>query len=54
MHRATYKRLFMEYLMIEDSYIDRVKAIDELINTGFIKDNYQLKERKQKTRKQGI
>ena len=59
MHHATYKRLFMEYLTIEDSYLDRVKDIDELINTGFIKDNHQLKEwkqktRKQKTRKQGI
>ncbi len=53
MHHATYKRLFMEYLTIEDSYLDRVKDIDKLINTGFIKDNHQLKEWKQKARKQG-
>ena len=53
MHRATYKRLFMEYLTIKDSYLDRVKAIDELINTGVIKDTHQLREWKQKARKQG-
>lgn len=45
MHRATHKRLFLEY--IEDSYISRLRTIDKLINTGVIKDNYQLKEWKQ-------
>ena len=43
----------MEYITIEDSYLDRVKAIDELINTGVIKDTHQLREWKQKARKQG-
>ena len=53
MHRATHKLLFMEYITIEDSYLDRVKAIDELIDTGVITDTHQLNEWKQKARKQG-
>tara|TARA_R110002073_G_scaffold299677_1_gene466745 strand:- start:254 stop:727 length:474 start_codon:yes stop_codon:yes gene_type:complete len=33
MHRATHKRLFMEYIDIEDSYLDRIRAIDELVKS---------------------
>lgn len=53
MHRTTHKRLFLEYIDIEDSYMSRLRTIDKLINTGVIKDNYQLKEGKKKARKQG-
>lgn len=31
MHRATHKRLFMEYIEIEDSYIRRIEIIDKLV-----------------------
>lgn len=31
MHRATHKRLFMEYIEIEDSYISRIEMIDKLV-----------------------
>ena len=31
MHFATHEQLFMEYMDIEDSYLDRLKAIDELV-----------------------
>lgn len=33
MHRATHERLLMEYADIEDSYLDKIKAIDELVKT---------------------
>lgn len=31
MHRTTHERLFMEYVDIEDSYLDRIRVIDDLI-----------------------
>ncbi len=33
MHRATHKRLFLEYIDIEDYYISRIKAIDDLLRS---------------------
>lgn len=53
MHRATHERLFLEYIDIEDSYMCRLRTIDKLINIGVIKDTHQLREWKQKARKQG-
>ena len=44
MHRATHKRLFLEYIDIEDSYISRLRAIGKLIYTGVLKDTHQLRE----------
>ena len=31
MHRDTHKRLFLEYIDIEDYYISRIKAVDDLL-----------------------
>ena len=44
MHRTTHKRLFLEYIDIEDSYLSRLRVIDKLINTGVLKDTRQLRE----------
>ena len=48
MHRATHKRLFLEYIDIEGSYMSRLRSIDKLINAGVIRDTHQLREWKQK------
>lgn len=33
MHRATHERLFLEYIDIEDSYLSRLRAIDDLVRS---------------------
>lgn len=49
MHRTTHKRLFLEYIDIEDSYVSRLESIDKLINTGVIKNNHQLERVEEKS-----
>lgn len=44
MHRATHKQLFMKCITIEDSYLDKIRAIDKLINTGALRDIHQWRK----------